>query len=345
MGGLQHKLIDRSKKASGHGVVFLKGELEHKSELVQEFLKEKGISSVAEYEIELLMQNGKIFLPVIIHGVDPKGVLPPFLEDKPFTELVLPRDIAIKVGGSLGDLLRLISPAHTDGFMGDIPRTTSLYVDYMVRTDVPEVDLYHAWADLKRIQNLIRSRSVNRLRFYQEHDFDELRLQLKQKFGEQVVVKTWEDQNNTLVWALALESTVMIFLFVSMTLLVSLCITSGLLIFFGKVRTDMASFWIMGGSKKSLDRGASWFLWLMGIVSVGTGLGMGLLFLFILDKYGLEIMPAVFVDRKIPVRITTQGLLVSFLVPFVISTIFSFFSLRSFKKDTDFLELVRSVGT
>tara|TARA_Y100000590_G_scaffold470440_1_gene664949 strand:+ start:39918 stop:40991 length:1074 start_codon:yes stop_codon:yes gene_type:complete len=344
MGGLQGKLIGRSKAANGHGVVILKEESFKLAKEVQEFLKSEGINGFVEYELELLLKNGNYLAPVIVHGLDTSNELPSFLEGFELKEAVLSPALARKVNLGLGDQIRLISPAHTDAIMGDIPRTATLYLDEMISTNVPEVDHYHLWVRLKVLQNLVRKRAANRVKYFEEVDSKKLAPMLTTKFGDQVELKTWEQMNGTLVWALSLETTVMVFLFAAMTLLVSLCITSGLLIFFGKVRGDLASFWIMGTSKANLEKSTGLFLSAMSVGAVLVGLGFGLICLYLLDHYGFEIMPEEFVDRKIPIKITTSGLLISFLVPTLISMAFSFFSFFQFKKESNYLDYVRTIG-
>ena len=129
-----------------------------------------------------------------------------------------------------------------------------------------------------------------------------------------------------------------------MTILVSLCIVSGLLLFFDKVQLDLSSFWILGASRDSLESAAGRFFILLALSSVLFGLVMGFGFLMAIEIYGIEILPAVFVDRQIPVFITLKGVLVSFFIPFGIGVMFLFWVLRSFKGKVDYLERVRSVG-
>ena len=86
------------------------------------------------------------------------------------------------------------------------------------------------------------------------------------------------------------------------------------------------------------------FLHFMSFTSVASGLICGLLFLMLLDNYGLEILPDVFVDRKIPIHISARGLIISFIVPYAISLGFSLFSLGQFKKEANFLDHIRTIG-
>jgi len=136
----------------------------------------------------------------------------------------------------------------------------------------------------------------------------------------------------------------MVFLFAAMSLLVSLCISSGLLIFFNKIKNDLSSFWILGASLSQIDRSTRLFLHLMSILSIASGILIGLIFLYVFDHFAPEIMPDVFVDRKIPILVTVKGLLVSFSVPFIISSVFIHFSLKQFQREHNLLDHVRSVS-
>jgi lipoprotein-releasing system permease protein len=53
----------------------------------------------------------------------------------------------------------------------------------------------------------------------------------------------------------------------------------------------------------------------------------------------------VFVDRKIPVKVTGMGLALSFLIPFGVSLTFAWLSLKSFRKDVDYLTYIRTLGS
>jgi len=345
MGGLQNKLINRSKSVTGHAVIKINKNMGNEDrKILMDDLFNYQHSPVVEYEIELLLRAGKYIAPMVLHGVSKGHTLPPMIKDQSsLNSLALGYDLARKLHITEGEDVQIISPSHVNSIMGDIPRQVTVTVGDIIMSNVPEVDSFHGWIKLKTVQNLIRKRAINRLRLFVESDYIELEKELTQKFGDKITVQTWEDKNRTLVWALRLETMVMIFLFVAMTLLVSLCITSGLLIFFDKIKGDLTSFWILGASKKQLEKASALFLTFVSFFSAGLGLAAGLIFLYFFHKYGGNIMPEVFVDRKIPIKITATGILISFSVPFIISLFFSFFSLYQFKKETDYLEHVRTL--
>ena len=348
MGGLQNKLMERSKAVLGKAVLYHKAQASDDSyQKLFKILDVKKVKYSKEYEIELLMRYQTFITPVIVHGIDQSGYVPDLLKNDlqsktsgKKVDAIMPLELAYKLGVAPPETLQIISPAHVDSLLGEIPRSQSIRIERTISSDVPEIDLYHLWVRLPLIQNLIQARLINRIRIYSDMDF----VALKKVLPEEIQMKTWEQENATLVWALKLESSVMVFLFAAMSLLVSLCISSGLLIFFNKIKTDLASFWILGASFSRIDRATKYFLHLMSFFSIGGGVLFGLGFLWLFDHFAPEIMPDVFVDRKIPILITFKGLFVSFIVPYVISSIFVTFSLAQFKREHDLLDHVRSVS-
>ncbi len=339
MGGLQYNLMERSKKVSGRAEIGLKANYPQVVALVGKYTDNFSL----EYEIELLMRFNSVLSPVIVHGIDTAGEKPDFLKHWDGKNLVMPYDLSAKLNIVPGDEVKLISPSHVDPLMGDLPRFgTDMVTGPMIETGVPEVDILHVWIRAAFVQNLIEKRAYNKIRIYADLNFDALKKDLQNIPNASLT--TWEENNRSLVWALRLESTVMVFLFAAMTLLVSLCITSGLLIFFDKVKVDMASFWILGSSKAQLGKALIIFLNFLSLFSVILGILAALVFLWAFDKYSGEIMPDIFVERKIPVLVTFKGISISFIIPYLISMVFSYFSLKQFKDERDLLEHVRVVG-
>ena len=220
MGGLQSKVVFRSKRVQGSAILYFK---ENNLNVVKNVLKDlqkKGVKAYMEYEIELLLRHDNYITPVVAHGIDPAGELPYFLEKEKLTGLVVPDLISFNMRINHGSRLQLISPSHVNAFFEDIPRYVSEATQSIVSTEVPEVDSFHIWARLPLIQNLIEKQDANRIRIFGEYDFKVLNANLKKFYGDSYRMVLWEQENHTLVWALNLETTVMVFLFASMTLLV-----------------------------------------------------------------------------------------------------------------------------
>lgn len=343
MGGFQANQIRRSKAVEGYAVIRIAEGEETVARSILADLHDRSAPAFLEYEAELLMRNGSIVKPVIVHGIG-EGSPPAFLGQEPLQEARIPYALAYEMGLDIGDSFELFSPVHYNHFLQESPRSIGVSVEETIRTDVPEADSFHLWMRLRAVQNLIGKKSVNRIRLYGEDRTGELKAFLGSRYGEKMSLEHWSQRHASLVWSLALENTVMIFLFASMTVLVGLCIVGGLSILYGKIENDLASFWILGASKKNLERANFFFLGSMSFMATCAGLLLGLASLFLIDHYGGEVFSEDFVDQKIPVHVTWQGVALSFAIPYGVSMAFCRFVFRQFKRESNHLQRVRAVG-
>lgn len=344
MGGLQYGLVARSKTHVGTGLIlFTNEEAAMDEKKLLEEAKSMGIRPVRELEVELLIRNGGRVAPLILHGVDLNEKHPPFLKGKDFSGVILGADIGQKLKATFYTDVTLITPATTESLMGEIPRSLEATIGDFVLSEVAEIDATHAWSRLGLVQNLLRTRMVNRWRFFDEKSFQSAKGWLKDRPG--IVSRSWEEQNNTLVWALNLETKVMLALFISMALLVALAITTGLILFFARIRPDLASFWILGFSLHRLQRLCLGFIIQLSGLTCLSGVVAGVLFLWLLVENGHNLMPDIFVERSLPVQFSTGSILISFIVPFLIAGVFSLVSFTQFRRENStFIHLIRGSG-
>lgn len=337
MGGLQSGLIERSKNAIGHGEMVL-NESDDYAGIFQK-LESKNLAFYPEYEIELMAKKGNYVTPVVLHGVEYKYGTPPFLSKKDTSGVVLGADLSNLLNSYFGSTIQFISPSHLDRLFGDVPRFVSEDVSDFYMSELTEVDSVNAWTRASLVQNLIRKRAYNKVLFHDALDFQKAQgLFPNRKFV------SWEEKNQSLVWALALETNVMIFLFVSMTLLVALCITSGFLIFFDKIKIDLMSLWVLGKSKSEVMRLSFVFTQFLSFLFCALGLFAALGLLTFLSSNQINVMPEFFVERSMPVKITAFGLVSSFTVPYLVASIFSYFSFSFFKKENQsFIGNIRKI--
>lgn len=345
MGGLQNGLMNRSKAVLGQGFIslFTQINVENYNELIDRLQEEK-LRFYPEHEIELMLKKGNRLAPLILHGIDYSFGVPPFLSKKDQSDLVLGSDVASKVNAYFDSNVEIISPAHVDILFGDVPRQISAKVSDFYMSELQEIDAIHGWIRLSAVQNLIRKKSVNKIVFYNSDDFNRAKAIIKNEFKE-LNLQSWNDINRSLVWALSLETNVMLFLFIGMSFLVAICITSGFMIFFDKIKNDLISFWILGKSQAEIYKLSYVLTHIISIIFSLLGLGAGLIFLYFLNNNDFNIMPEFFVERKIPVKLEAYKIILSFLIPYSISVIFAYFSFNSFKKETSsFLNIIKNSG-
>jgi len=339
--GLQNNRINRAKGVSGHYTLYIEKKTSNTQALMS-WLTSSGVSFVPELEIEGLLRKDGHIVPAIIHGVSQKHYIPEFLpENIQRTEILVSSFMAHKLHSYLEDEVQFISPSHTDSFFGDLPRYKTVEMQRFVSTNEPDIDEFHAWVDLRVTQSIVRKREFNRVRIY--GPLSEFQIGEIQKTG--VKLKSWEELNSTLVYALAMENNVTLFLFMTTVILVVLTIASGLSIFYSRIKQDFASFWILGMSLKDIKKTSAINISIITISSLIIGNLFALVFLYLLKMYSPAVMPKMFVDRSLPILITFDSFVFSLIIPAIVTLIFSYISnLRFFGRKDDFLQLIRSVG-
>ncbi len=338
--GLQDNRIDRAKSIMGHYVV---SDFDDVKEL-ESFLNDNSILYNKEFFIEGLVRFHGRLAPVIIHGITSTDFLPEFLGKKVYRDQIYASDyISMKLKSTLSDELTILSPLYTDPFFGDIPRQKSLSHNRFVETLEPDIDEYHVWTDIRNIHYLTTERSYNTVRIYE--DISENYLAELTKLFPSSKFTSWESENKNLLYALSLENSIMIFLFMATVFLVVISIAGGLAIFYNRLKVDFASFWIQGLSVQKIKMMGMKSIGLITLITLILGNIGGLIFVKLLKEYSPQVMPQMFVDRSLPVKLEPEIFLYSFLIPAVITFIVSYLSSKNyFSKKADFINLIRSAS-
>lgn len=346
MGGLQQGLIRRSKEIHGSHLIIFQDVISSQglTEL-KDVLRKEAIPFYSELEVEVMLRHKNFVAPAKLHGIDLDDERPAFLAEKDFKGLVMGSELAGKIKLQFLDDVQIIAPGVTDSIMGEVPRFVSETFTDFLYTEQSEVDAFEAWSRIGVVQNLIRKEGINQIRLFgpvKDHVFKKLEM-IQTDAPKRFV--SWEQMNEALVWSLNLETKVMLFLFISMSFLVAIAITSGLLIFYSKIRKDLMSFWILGMSQEKLVNLCFKFTLILSGVTVVVGGIFGYFTLQLLERFGHRLMPDIFVERQLPVDLNFSHIVVSCLIPFGISLIFSYFSFTNFKKENQsFVSIVRSLG-
>lgn len=344
MTGLQSSLVKRSKEVYGDFYVDVSTLDRKTQDKIILDLDDYEIPAYPERETELMVRHQSHIAPMILHGVNFDKVLP-FIDGYNHEGIILGADISRKLQAFYGGELQLVTPSEMENLLGDVPRTMTVDLVDIVQTDVTEVDLLHGWVRENVVFNLLRELEYNKIRFMGLKYLDQVEEIVASHCSDCRII-TWDETHNALKWALNLESKVMLFLFIAMAFLVAISITAGLLIFYDKVKKDMASFWILGLDKKSIYQMSSIFSYSLNILACVIGVILGVVSLQIMEKYSGDIMPDVFVERNLPIEITIGSILISLFIPMIIAFIFTSFSVRmSLNEQKSFLSLIRGQNT
>ena len=212
MNGLQHNLKSRSKNWSGYSTYTFNEKNFNEKEM--ELLKSQLIYSYSlEKNLEGVIDNRGVVVPVSVRAI----VYTNHQTIKPFSDGVsLSHDLSIQAGLAIGDKVSLIIPHIVDEFFGDRPRTKSLFVTENYSSYVGEIDKSNLFINYKYLADLTRNLNYNVLKVYEEHDPKTIDNLLESLGAENIRSKTWELENSSLVHALFLEKSMMIFLFSSL---------------------------------------------------------------------------------------------------------------------------------
>jgi len=328
MQGLQNAVTTRAKKIDGQAVIRLQGVYQEvgAAQNLQEQLAAFGWPGYLALETEVLLRHQNFLAPGLARAYQ---TLPPFLAKKEIQDIVLPRDLAYHLQAVRSDEIQLISPAATRFFMADIPGEVSGAVSDFLISRVPEVDSMYLWPRLGLLQNLLRQRIVNRLFFYEGVNLTGLaKFLAQQPQAQDLILETWEEQNDTLVWSLKLEKTIMVLLFSAMA-------------FLAKAKEDLAAFWLLGASAKRVASSVRGFVYLAAAVVVALGVGVAVIFLKILASGKIIVMSDIFIDRTIPAVITAKNLVLAFGIPYLMAIICVQYAINKFMQQTSYLAVVR----
>lgn len=345
MGGLQQGLIARSKSIHGTQLIIFDSITDEPLTEIKDILTKENIPFYSELEIEVMLKHKNFVAPAKLHGLDLNDERPVFLQEKDFKGLVMGSELASKIKLQFLDDVQIIAPGVTDSLMGEVPRFISETMTDYLYTEISEVDDFEVWARAGLVQNLVRQNGINQIRIFGEVKPSVLEKIQNLQTTVPKRILSWEKMNEALVWSLNLETKVMLFLFISMSLLVAIAITSGLMIFYSKIRRDLMSFWILGMAQKKLIKLCFKFTLILSAVTVFIGGIFGYITLKLLENFGHDLMPDIFVERELPVQLDFSHIVVSLLIPFGISLIFSYFSFANFRKENQsFVSIVRSLG-
>jgi lipoprotein-releasing system permease protein len=346
MGGLQKGLIARSKNVHGSYLIVFQEITAESLRDLKDVLRKEAVPFYSELEVEVMIKYKNFVAPAKLHGIDLEDERPSFLSEKDFTGLVMGSELASKIKAQFLDDVQVIAPGVTDTLMGEeVPRFISENLSDYLHSELSEVDDLEMWSRSTMVQNLLRKNGINQIRLFGEIPQNVLDKISKIETTTPFRILSWEKMNESLVWSLNLETKVMLFLFISMSLLVAIAITSGLLIFYSKIIKDLMSFWILGMSQKKLVNLCFRFTLILSGITVIVGGIFGHITLKLLERFGHELMPDIFVERQLPVHLDFSHIVISLFIPFGISLIFSYFSFVNFRKENQsFVSIVRSLG-
>jgi len=346
MTGLQTSMMKKYQSVEGsYQVISINNDLEGSEHLMQLHaeLESQKIVSYPGLMIEVLIKQGEYMAPSLMTAYDFSKPLPAFLKNYDKRGIIVGADLASKLKSGPQTLLTIYSPADTISMLGDIPKFARDSLSDFVLTGLEDVDSVRSWIRLSLLQNLVREVKINSLVFFTNHNFAQVQ-KIISKYSKTLKIITWEEQHSELMWAFKLESIVMVLLFTMMAVLVSLTIISSCSLFLAKIQWELFVFWLLGKSVNELKKSLWLVLQLLIAGALTTGIIMGWGVLLYLQLKTPQIMPDVFLERTLPVKILWSHVLIAWLLPYSVASFFTYWSLREFfKGQVSLSQLLRRV--
>ena len=279
---------------------------------------------------EVMLSSPRGVKGVVLRGVDPAsagkvlalpgemtaGSLDDLSAPGVFPGIIVGRELADRLGLSLGDTLNLMSPAGKESAAGFSPKLKTFAVRGFFKTGMYEYDSTLAYVTIPAAQELLGFKrdivTGIELKVADVDAVDALAGKVRQALGgPPVYVRTWIDMNGNLFKALHLEKTAMFVILVMIVLVGSFSIITTLVMLVMEKTRDIAILMSMGATAKNIRN----IFMLQGAIigAVGTALGyaLGLGVALALEKYQFIKIPGdVYPMDHLPVRLDWPDLVV-----------------------------------
>ena len=318
--GFQNDIRDRILSSSAHLMITdrfnegFAGFREVNRGLEQKFPEVKSLMPVV-YGTVLVKGGGREVVGAVFRGMDlGRQKLEPWLSRLDFGrlpandhELLLGREMAMKLGLFAGDNCLVVTPQTALSPMGIMPRFRKFHISGIFRSGLFEFDSGTAIAGLAAAQKLFGLK--DRVSYLQAnlHDIfsaEKVADAMRQHLGARYAVITWKELNQSLYSALKLEKTVLFFTLALIIVVASLNIVAGLILLVMQKIKDIGILLSYGATAAQIRR--IFFLQgvVIGVLGTALGVALGLGFCLLANRYELIKVPAeIYQVSFVPFRI------------------------------------------
>ena len=253
------------------------------------------------------------------------GRIPGNNPDSPDPGIVIGKELAASLFVDVGDTISLVNPVGDTGPFGTEPKGRRFRIAGIFYSGMYEYDLKFVYILLKEAQSFfdmpdrITHMEIKIKDPYESTEYKDLIL--KKAGGYPYHVMDWKDFNRNLFSALKLEKLAMFFILIFIILVASFNIASTLFMTILAKQKEIAILRSLGESMKGIARIFMFEGMIIGVSGTMLGLGLGLLFCWLIEEYGIKLNPEIYYIEKIPVivnwievvAICTSALLISFI--------------------------------
>jgi lipoprotein-releasing system permease protein len=238
-------------------------------------------------------------------------------------ELLLGKEIALKMNLFPGDSCLVISPQAALSPLGMIPRFKKFKISGIFRSGLYEFDSGTVISNLEAAQRLFSLKNkIHYLQINLEDIFsaEPIAARMRESLPGQYAVITWQELNQSLYSALKLEKTVLFFTLTLIIVVASLNIVAGLILLVIQKIKDIGILLSYGTQAGQIKRiffiqGA-----IIGVLGTTMGVLLGLGFCHLANRYELIKVPAeIYQVSYVPFHIGSFDLLAVIVVSLLIS--------------------------
>ncbi len=227
-------------------------------------------------------------------------------------ELLLGREMALKLNLFAGDSCLIVSPQAALSPLGIIPRFKKFHISGIFRSGLFEFDSGTVIAGLGAAQQLFSLK--NRISYLQVNLNDIFKAEtvaarMRDRLGAQYAVITWKELNQSLYSALEMEKTVLFFTLALIIVVASLNIVAGLILMVIQKIKDIGIL-LSCGATAGLIRKIFFFQGaIIGVLGTSLGVILGLGFCYLANRYELIKVPAeIYQLSFVPFRVSLLDL-------------------------------------
>lgn len=285
-------------------------------------------------------ENDNVHTPML-RGIDPElertvSKVPDSIVEGEFSvgygEIVIGRDLALRLGLKVGDALRVYSPQNFVS-QDELRLPEELTVSGIFDVGMWEFDANVVLSSLATARSVFNvEQGVHNIQIMTENPMEAPRLahQLQQGLGPYFDVRSWIDLNRQMFTALQTEKNMMFFLLIFITLVASFCIAITLITLVVQKTQEIGLLKALGFANRRI---VGIFLWIgavQGVIGNVCGLGLGLLVLkyrnemlnFISARTGVDLLPKeLYQLSQIPANTTPEDVIRICVIVMVICTL------------------------
>ena len=279
---------------------------------------------------EVMLSSSRGVKGVVLRGVDPAtadrvlalpkemvaGTLADLNAPGIFPGIIVGKELADRLGLTLGDTVNLMSPSGKESAAGFTPKVKTFSIRGLFRTGMYEYDSTLAYVSIPAAQELLGFKrdivTGLELKVADVDNVDALVPVARAALGgPPVYLRTWIDMNGNLFKALRLEKTAMFVILVMIVLVGSFSIITTLVMLVMEKTRDIAILMSMGATSRSIRRIFMLQGTIIGVVGTALGYLLGLSVALALEKYQFIKIPGdVYPMDHLPVRLDWPDMII-----------------------------------